>query len=163
MEDVSTYLPTYLHWIAESSTPLVRPACDGMGCCLFVVTNTSKKTVAPPQLSKEQIAVLEAEANTTIKNFAATAVVLYICKQALSCSAHQLITRPPSPSYNECTHTHVRSNTVAPRSPFCRQCGIELLLGEPAIDRQIDRLMTRHTSHNTADNDETGRLACRNR
>lgn len=33
---------------------------------------------APPQLSKEEMAQLEAEANSTVRNFLATAVVLYI-------------------------------------------------------------------------------------
>lgn len=47
---------------------------------LLVVTDNQCQTVAPPQLSKEQIAILETEANSTVKSFVATAVVLYICK-----------------------------------------------------------------------------------
>ncbi|KAJ1335783.1 Mitochondrial import receptor subunit or translocase [Microdochium nivale] len=34
---------------------------------------------APPQFSKEEIKQLEAEANTTVNRFFATAVLLYIC------------------------------------------------------------------------------------
>ncbi|KAI0458174.1 hypothetical protein F5B21DRAFT_500818 [Xylaria acuta] len=34
---------------------------------------------APPQLSEEEIRQLEGEANWTVKQFLATAVVLYIC------------------------------------------------------------------------------------
>ena len=37
-------------------------------------------TVAPPQLSKEEIAQLEAEANFTVQQFTVGAIVLYLCK-----------------------------------------------------------------------------------
>ena len=39
-------------------------------------------TVAPPSYSKEELEILEAEANTTVRNFVVTAAVLYICKEA---------------------------------------------------------------------------------
>ncbi|KAI1504855.1 hypothetical protein F5X99DRAFT_405494 [Biscogniauxia marginata] len=45
---------------------------------------------APPQLSKEEIEQLEAEASSTVQRFLTTAVLLYIC-------AHSSLT-PPSPA-----------------------------------------------------------------
>ncbi|KAI0968901.1 hypothetical protein F4678DRAFT_441853 [Xylaria arbuscula] len=39
---------------------------------------------APPQLSAEELRQLEGEANWTVKQFLATAVVLYICMSSSS-------------------------------------------------------------------------------
>lgn len=46
------------------------------------LTRGESRAVAPPQFSKEEIRELEQVADSTIKNFAFTAVVLYFCKSA---------------------------------------------------------------------------------
>ncbi|KAI6785372.1 uncharacterized protein J7T54_007014 [Emericellopsis cladophorae] len=40
---------------------------------------------APPQQSREEIQAMEAEAVFTVQQVAATAFLLYMCKQALNC------------------------------------------------------------------------------
>ncbi|KAI3326873.1 hypothetical protein HD806DRAFT_531469 [Xylariaceae sp. AK1471] len=51
---------------------------------------------APPQLSAEEIRELEGEANWTVKQFLATAVVLYICTSKPHCPISQLTVQQDS-------------------------------------------------------------------